>query len=188
MTEVFSDEVTTSSPDKTKKQRKKQAKREARTMLKLGKAKEDMQKRELKLAKAELRLEAAVAQVQILEAKLAEMQISQAETESELEASEEDRLRMGLNGQQESESYVASIIEQEAVLSEVERWAESTQEQESLLSEESQEPQEASGLGEGEEITTDTLGSAHSAEETPKPHTRRRSSGRSKPRTDKPKP
>src|SRR6266567_4018911 len=160
MTEVFGEEVTTSSPDETKKQRKKQAKREAKTMLKLEQAKENVQKRELKLARAELRLEAAIAEAQAIEAKLAAMQISQEEVEIE-QAPEGDMLEVGLNGQQGLEGDVASVIEQEVVLSEIEHWTENAQEQESLSSESSSEATEP---GAGAEITTDTLESAPHSE------------------------
>lgn len=74
----------TSSPvstDEIQKQRKKQAKREAKAMLAVEEGKAAVQKAEKKLAKAQARLEARTARLNTLEAHLAELRISHEELE-----------------------------------------------------------------------------------------------------------
>ncbi len=93
MTETSHDGVATLDAQETKKQRKKQAKREAKTLLKLGRAKEGVQKAEQKAARAQERLEASRTYLRKLEAKVAEMHASQTEAQ---------------NGQQEPEMSHAS--------------------------------------------------------------------------------
>ncbi len=67
---------TTTVQDKTRKQRKKQARQEARLMLRLEQARKDVQKAEKKLEKAQANLEASSAQVETLENKLTQMRAS----------------------------------------------------------------------------------------------------------------
>ena len=70
-------DVTTSSPNGTKKQRKKQAKREAKTMLKLEQARKDVEKAEQKVARAQEQLESNRTHLRNLEAELEKMHTSQ---------------------------------------------------------------------------------------------------------------
>ncbi len=69
------------STDEIQKQRKKQAKREAKAMLAVEEGKEAVQKAETKLAKAQARLEARTARLHTLEAHLAELHTSREEPE-----------------------------------------------------------------------------------------------------------
>jgi hypothetical protein len=74
----------TSSPvstDEIQKQRKKQAKREAKAMLAVEEGKAAVQKAEKKLAKAQAQLEAQTARLHTLEADLAKLRASQEELE-----------------------------------------------------------------------------------------------------------
>ncbi len=64
------------STDEAQKQRKKQAKREAKAMLVVEKAKVGVEKAEQKLAKAQTRLEARTARLRTREANLAEIRSS----------------------------------------------------------------------------------------------------------------
>ena len=66
--------------DETRKQRKKQAKQEAKLMLRLEQARKDVQKAEKKLTKAQANLEARNAQVQTLENKLTQLRTSEKDT------------------------------------------------------------------------------------------------------------
>jgi Gas vesicle synthesis protein GvpL/GvpF len=66
-----------SSTNMTKKQRKKQAKREAKTMLQLEQSRKDVQKAEQKVAKAQAQLEASRIRVRNLEAEIEEMRTPQ---------------------------------------------------------------------------------------------------------------
>ena len=66
--------------DETRKQRKKQAKQEAKLMLRLEQARKDVQKAEKKLTKAQANLEARNAQVQTLENKLTQLRSSEKDT------------------------------------------------------------------------------------------------------------
>jgi len=69
------------STGETKKQQKKQAKREAKAMLAVEEGKASVQKAEKKLAKAQARLDARTASLQNLEAHLAELRASHEELE-----------------------------------------------------------------------------------------------------------
>ena len=69
------------STDQVQKQRKKQAKREAKAMLAVESAKVDAEKAERKLTKAQARLEARTERLHTLEASLAEIRSSQEGTE-----------------------------------------------------------------------------------------------------------
>src|ERR1700730_3607171 len=94
MAKTMSREVTSSSPNGSKKERKKLARQEAKTMLKLAQAKKDEQKAEKKLAKAQAQLEASRTHIHTIEGKLVEMR--NANDQPEAEASD-----TGLNGQSE---------------------------------------------------------------------------------------
>lgn len=67
--------------DEGQKKRKKQAKREAKAMLEIEKAKRAVQKAEKKVAKAQARVEARTAHLRSLEEKLSEIRTPQEETE-----------------------------------------------------------------------------------------------------------
>ena len=69
------------STDEIQKQRKKQAKREAKAMLVVEEAKAAVQRAEKKLAKAQASLEARTARLHTLEADLAELRPSHEELE-----------------------------------------------------------------------------------------------------------
>lgn len=67
----------TTVEDEARKQRKKQARQEAKLMLRVEQARKDVQKAEKKLTKAQANLEASNAQVQTLENKLTQLRSSQ---------------------------------------------------------------------------------------------------------------
>ena len=71
----------TTSADEGQKLRKKQAKREAKTMLAVEKARVAMQKAEKKIAKAQVRFEARTVHLRDLEAQLGELRTSSQESE-----------------------------------------------------------------------------------------------------------
>lgn len=73
--------TSTTSADEGQKLRKKQAKREAKTMLAVEKARVAMQKAEKKIAKAQVRFEARTAHLRDLEAQLDELRTSSQESE-----------------------------------------------------------------------------------------------------------
>jgi hypothetical protein len=73
MVKTLNNQTVTSSPNGTKKQRKKQAKQEAKAMLKLEQAKKNEQKAAQKVTKAQAQLEAYRMQVHQIEARLAEI-------------------------------------------------------------------------------------------------------------------
>ena len=75
-------DTTPSSPDGTKKQRKKQAKREAKTMLKLEQSRKDVEKAEQKVARAQAQLEASRTRLRNLEAEIEKIQTSQEPSDS----------------------------------------------------------------------------------------------------------
>lgn len=74
--------TTTTVQDEARKQRKKQAKQEAKLMLKVEQARKDVQKAEKKLTKAQANLEASNAQVQTLENKLAQLRSSHQDAQN----------------------------------------------------------------------------------------------------------
>jgi len=74
--------TTTTVQDEARKQRKKQAKQEAKLMLKVEQARKDVQKAQKKLTKAQANLEASNAQVQMLENKLTQLRSSQQDEQS----------------------------------------------------------------------------------------------------------
>ena len=80
MVKVLNNEVAPSQ-GQGKKQRNKQAKREAKMMLKLEQAKQDVQKAEQKVAKAQTRLEARRTHLRTLENQMAEMHSAHQESE-----------------------------------------------------------------------------------------------------------
>ena len=84
MTVSTHDRAATSDAQGTKKQRKKQARREAKLLLKLGQARDDMQKAEQKVAKAQARLEASRTHLHDLEAKVQEVHAPQGEAQPEM--------------------------------------------------------------------------------------------------------
>jgi chromosome segregation ATPase len=84
MTISVHDGAATTDAQETKKQRKKQARREAKLLLKLGQAKDDVQKAEQKVAKAQARLEACRTYLRDLEAKAQEMHAPQGEVLAEM--------------------------------------------------------------------------------------------------------
>ena len=93
----------------TQKERKKQAKREARAMLAVGKAKASVEKAQRKLAKAQERLESRNARLHTLENNLSELRSSSHE-------SDDHAPQHGLNGQSEqtsTEQNPAAMNEQE---------------------------------------------------------------------------
>ncbi|HEX6557768.1 MAG TPA: hypothetical protein VF026_33700 [Ktedonobacteraceae bacterium] len=69
----MNNQTATSSPNGTKKQRKKQAKQEAKAMLKLEQAKKNEQKAAKKVTKAQAQLEAYRTEIHTIEARLAEI-------------------------------------------------------------------------------------------------------------------
>jgi chromosome segregation ATPase len=82
MAKKASDNTPSAVPtDEIQKQRKKQAKREAKAMLAVEEGKADVQKAEKKLAKAQAQLEARTARLHTLEAELAELRASHEELE-----------------------------------------------------------------------------------------------------------
>ena len=99
MTQASGNGVTTLDPQETKKQRKKQARREAKAMLKLEQARQDVEKAEQKVAKAQARLEAARTQLRNTEAKVEQMQ--QAEVHAPQQESEVAAAPASLDGQEE---------------------------------------------------------------------------------------
>src|SRR5438067_13012578 len=79
MVKTLNNQMVTSSPNGTKKQRKKQARQEAKAMLKLEQAKKNEQKAVKKVNKAQEQLDARRTQIHKIEARLAEMRSSQSE-------------------------------------------------------------------------------------------------------------
>src|SRR5436309_1308602 len=75
-------DTTPSSPDGTKKQRKKQAKREAKTMLRLEQSRKDVQKAEQKVARAQAQLESSRTRLHDLEVEVEQMHTSQHHSDS----------------------------------------------------------------------------------------------------------
>ena len=110
MTETPHDGVATLDAQETKKQRKKQAKREAKALLKLGRAKEGVQKSEQKVARAQERLEASRTYLRKLEAKVAEMHASQTEAQ---DGQQEPEMSHASDGQQGPANVATSTVEQE---------------------------------------------------------------------------
>ena len=84
MTVSTHDGAATTDAQETKKQRKKQARREAKLLLKLGQARDDVQKAEQKVAKAQARLEASRTHLRDLEAKVQEVHTPQGEAQPEM--------------------------------------------------------------------------------------------------------
>src|SRR6266699_2902907 len=99
MTEASGNGVATLDAQETKKQRKKQAKREARAMLKLEQARQDVQKAEQKVAKAQASLEAARTRLRNSETKVEQMQ--QVEVHAPQQESEVATSPANLHGQEE---------------------------------------------------------------------------------------
>src|SRR5436305_13528101 len=73
MVKTLNNQTVTSSPNGTKKQRKKQARQEAKAMLKLEQAKKNEQKAAQKATKAQAQLEAYRMQIHKIETRLAEI-------------------------------------------------------------------------------------------------------------------
>ncbi len=67
MVQTANENVLAPSPDETRKQRKKRAKREAKAMLAVERANEKVQKAESKVAKAQRKLEVRKARLRTLE-------------------------------------------------------------------------------------------------------------------------
>ncbi|HAG98526.1 MAG TPA: hypothetical protein DCL75_06630 [Ktedonobacter sp.] len=80
MVKTVSKENVTSSPNGAKKQRKKQARQEAKAMLKLEQAKKNEQKAVKKVSTAQEQLDARRTRIHKIEARLAEMRSSHDET------------------------------------------------------------------------------------------------------------
>jgi len=95
--------------DETKKQRKKQAKEEARLMLKLEQAKRGVQKAEQKAAKVRSKLEVNEKFVQEVEQKLAQLRETQPETVETNGTQQEPEVDSG----DRDEETVAPDVEQE---------------------------------------------------------------------------
>ena len=89
--------TSTDQANGTQKQRKKQAKREARAMLAVEQAKASVEKAQRKLAKAQQRLESRNARLHTLENNLSEMRSSS-------HVSDDNVLQYGMNGQSEQTS------------------------------------------------------------------------------------
>src|SRR5579875_217483 len=88
------DQTASGQANGQQKDRKKQARREAKVMLAVEKAKASLEKAQRKLAKAKQRLEVRAARLQSLENKLSDMRSSQAH-----DRTQSDSLEHGLNGQ-----------------------------------------------------------------------------------------
>ena len=71
-----------SSNNGTKKQRKKQAKREAKAMLKLEQSRKDVHKAEQKVARAQAKLEASTTRLRTLEAEVEKMHPTHSDSEA----------------------------------------------------------------------------------------------------------
>src|SRR5258706_4658165 len=96
--------TSTDQANGTQKQRKKQAKREARAMLAVEQAKASVEKAQRKLAKAQQRLESRNARLHTLENNLSEMRSSSHGSDANVP-------QYGMNGQ--SEQTPAATNEQE---------------------------------------------------------------------------
>jgi uncharacterized membrane protein len=90
MVKTVSKKETTTSPDGTKKQRKKQARQEAKTMLKLERAQKNEQKAEKKITKMQEELETYRMQVHKFEAKLSEIRSPQQGPAAEVAEAQPD--------------------------------------------------------------------------------------------------
>ena len=90
MAKTLIKEEISSSSNGNKKQRKKQARQEAKTMLKLEQAKKDEQKAEKRFAKAQAELEVRRTNTRNIEAKLAEGRNSQHKSEVDVSATGSD--------------------------------------------------------------------------------------------------
>src|SRR5215469_9403074 len=108
--------TSTTSADEEQKLRKKQAKREAKTMLAVEKARGAMQRAEKKIAKAQARFEARTAHLRDLEAQLDELRTSSQESEVGVPDTGFDHQ----DGQPELENVVVSSNEHETSTSEEE--------------------------------------------------------------------
>jgi hypothetical protein len=95
--------TSTDQADGTTKQRKKQARREAKAMLAVEQARASVEKARRKFAKVQQRLEARLARLHTLENKLSELQSSS-------HASDENNPQHGLNGQSGQTTAEHSII------------------------------------------------------------------------------
>jgi hypothetical protein len=100
--------------DDEQKKRKKQAKREAKVILEIERAKGDVQKAEKKVAKAQAIVEARTAHLRSLEEKLSEMRTPHEETE----VSAPDVGFDHQGGQPELEYDTASSVQQDTVSAE----------------------------------------------------------------------
>lgn len=90
MVKTVSKKEATTSPDGTKKQRKKQAKQEAKTMLKLEQAKKNEQKAEKKITKMQEKLETIRMQIHKFEIKLSEIRSPHQEPAAEVAEAQPD--------------------------------------------------------------------------------------------------
>jgi len=100
---IHQNPTSTDQTDGTTKQRKKQARREAKAMLAVEQARASVEKAQGKLAKVQQRLEARLARLHTLENKLSELRSSS-------HAPNENIPQHGLNGQSEQTTAEQSII------------------------------------------------------------------------------
>lgn len=107
--------------EEAQKQRKKQAKREAKVMLEVEKAKAAVQKAEKKIARAQARFEARTAHLRTLETNLAEFRTPQEE--SEVSAPVPDEGFDHQQGQPEPENNAAGLAEPQTAQSDQEHHA-----------------------------------------------------------------
>lgn len=73
MAQTFSEGISTLPPQEIQKQRRKQAKRHTKMMLKVQQAKKDVQKAQMKIAKAQLDHEIATTRLRTFEEQLNQM-------------------------------------------------------------------------------------------------------------------
>ena len=123
MVQTVGKKEATSSPDGTKKQRKKQAKQEAKTMLKLEQAKKNEQKAEKKITKMQERLETFRMRIHKFEAKLNEIRSPHYEPTAEAAevqpgAEEHEPVAEEAEVQPDAEEHEPAAAGEENVLSE----------------------------------------------------------------------
>src|ERR1700752_2761397 len=100
---IHQNQTSTDQADGTTKQRKKQARREAKAMLAVEQARASVEKARRKFTKVQQRLEARLAHLHTLENKLSELRSSS-------HASDENIPQHGLNGQSGQTTAEESII------------------------------------------------------------------------------
>ncbi|HLZ63289.1 MAG TPA: hypothetical protein VKR06_40670 [Ktedonosporobacter sp.] len=169
MSHTLTDKGNQPSQDDTKKKRNKQAKREAKMMLKVEQIRQDVQKAEKKVAKAQSQLEDYQAQLQDLETKLVQMR---AQTSQSVTAAASDQLEDSGTQEVQAEQEASTPTDQVATLPPAEGRADLLEEQGAAHSEQSaavtepvafQLPQEQSTVqGEAQEPAAASNGELHS--------------------------